>query len=59
VVAVGTICAYPKFCPVPFREDDIWNGYPEETNAPYGIAKKALTVQLLSVGNERKGFAAT
>jgi GDP-L-fucose synthase len=45
VVAAGTICAYPKFCPVPFREDDIWNGYPEETNAPYGIAKKALTVQ--------------
>jgi GDP-L-fucose synthase len=45
VVAVGTICAYPKVCPVPFREDDIWNGYPEETNAPYGIVKKALTIQ--------------
>jgi GDP-L-fucose synthase len=45
VVAAGTICAYPKFCPIPFREDDIWNGYPEETNAPYGIAKKALSVQ--------------
>lgn len=45
-VCVGTICAYPKFTPVPFREDDIWNGYPEETNAPYGIAKKALLVQL-------------
>ena len=43
---VGTICAYPKFTPVPFREDEIWNGYPEETNAPYGIAKKALLVQL-------------
>jgi GDP-L-fucose synthase len=43
---VGTICAYPKFTPVPFKEDDIWNGYPEETNAPYGVAKKALLVQL-------------
>jgi GDP-L-fucose synthase len=42
---LGTICAYPKHTPVPFREDDIWNGYPEETNAPYGIAKKALLVQ--------------
>jgi GDP-L-fucose synthase len=46
LVCVGTICAYPKFTPVPFREDDLWNGYPEETNAPYGIAKKALLVQL-------------
>ncbi len=45
---VGTICAYPKFTPVPFKEDDLWNGYPEETNAPYGIAKKALLVQLQS-----------
>ena len=45
-VCVGTICAYPKFTPVPFREDDLWNGYPEETNAPYGIAKKALLSQL-------------
>jgi GDP-L-fucose synthase len=45
-VCVGTICAYPKFTPVPFQEDDLWNGYPEETNAPYGIAKKALLVQL-------------
>ncbi len=45
LVALGTICAYPKFCPVPFREADLWNGYPEETNAPYGIAKKALLVQ--------------
>lgn len=45
-VCVGTICAYPKFTPVPFQEDDLWNGYPEETNAPYGVAKKALLVQL-------------
>ena len=45
VVVLGTICAYPKFAPVPFREEDLWNGYPEETNAPYGIAKKALLVQ--------------
>jgi GDP-L-fucose synthase len=45
-VCVGTICAYPKFTPVPFKEEDIWCGYPEETNAPYGIAKKALLVQL-------------
>ncbi len=44
-VAVGTICAYPKHTPVPFREDDLWNGYPEETNAPYGLAKKMLLVQ--------------
>ena len=44
-VVLGTICAYPKFTPVPFREDDLWSGYPEETNAPYGIAKKALLVQ--------------
>jgi GDP-L-fucose synthase len=43
-VQVGTVCAYPKFTPVPFKEDDIWNGYPEETNAPYGVAKKALLV---------------
>ena len=43
-VQVGTICAYPKFTPVPFKEADLWNGYPEETNAPYGIAKKALLV---------------
>ena len=43
-VQIGTICAYPKFTPVPFKEDDLWNGYPEETNAPYGIAKKALLV---------------
>ncbi len=44
-VVLGTICAYPKFTPVPFREDDLWSGYPEETNAPYGVAKKALMVQ--------------
>ncbi|MFA5238669.1 MAG: GDP-L-fucose synthase [Phycisphaerae bacterium] len=43
--AIGTICAYPKFTPVPFKEEDIWNGYPEETNAPYGLAKKMLLVQ--------------
>ncbi|HTK29903.1 MAG TPA: GDP-L-fucose synthase [Vicinamibacterales bacterium] len=44
-VAIGTICCYPKFTPVPFREEDLWNGYPEETNAPYGLAKKMLSVQ--------------
>ena len=44
-LVAGSICAYPKFTPVPFKEDDLWNGYPEETNAPYGIAKKALLVQ--------------
>lgn len=47
-VVVGTICAYPKFTPVPFKEEAIWDGYPEETNAPYGVAKKALLVQLQS-----------
>ncbi len=45
-VALGTICAYPKFTPVPFKEEELWNGYPEETNAPYGIAKKGMLVQL-------------
>jgi len=45
-VQVGTVCAYPKFAPVPFREEDLWNGYPEETNAPYGVAKKSLLVML-------------
>jgi GDP-L-fucose synthase len=45
MVLTGTICAYPKFAPIPFREDDLWNGYPEETNAPYGLAKKMLLVQ--------------
>jgi GDP-L-fucose synthase len=44
-VAIGTICAYPKFCPVPFKEEDLWSGYPEETNASYGLAKKMLLVQ--------------
>jgi len=44
-IAIGTICAYPKFTPVPFKEQDLWNGYPEETNAPYGLAKKMLLVQ--------------
>ena len=44
-VAVGTVCAYPKYTPVPFKEDELWNGYPEETNAPYGLAKKMLLVQ--------------
>jgi GDP-L-fucose synthase len=44
-VTIGTVCSYPKFTPVPFKEDDLWEGYPEETNAPYGIAKKALLVQ--------------
>ncbi len=45
LVVTGTVCAYPKLCPVPFREEDLWEGYPEETNAPYGIAKKILLVQ--------------
>ncbi len=54
-VCVGTICAYPKFTPVPFKEDDLWNGYPEETNAPYGIAKKVLLVQLQSY-RQQYGF---
>ena len=45
-VHTGTVCAYPKHCPIPFREDDLWNGYPEETNAPYGVAKKAVFVML-------------
>ena len=51
-VCLGTICAYPKFTPVPFREDDLWNGYPEETNAPYGLAKKMLLVQLQAYRQE-------
>jgi len=54
-VAIGTICAYPKFTPVPFKEEDIWNGYPEETNAPYGLAKKMLLVQSQSY-REQYGF---
>jgi GDP-L-fucose synthase len=57
-VCVGTICAYPKFTPVPFREEDLWNGYPEETNAPYGVAKKALLVQLQSY-RQQYGFNGT
>lgn len=52
VVCVGTICAYPKHTPVPFRETDLWNGYPEETNAPYGLAKKVLLVQLQAYREE-------
>jgi GDP-L-fucose synthase len=56
-VAVGTVCAYPKFTPVPFREDDLWNGYPEETNAPYGLAKKMLLVQAQAY-REQYGFNA-
>jgi len=51
-VAIGTVCAYPKYAPVPFREDDVWNGYPEETNAPYGLAKKMLLVQSQSYRDE-------
>jgi GDP-L-fucose synthase len=52
LVVAGTICAYPKFTPVPFKEEDLWNGYPEETNAPYGVAKKALLVQCQSYRQE-------
>jgi len=51
-VALGTICAYPKFTPVPFKEDDIWNGYPEETNASYGLAKKMMLVQSQAYRNQ-------
>ena len=54
-VCAGTICSYPKFTPVPFREEDFWNGYPEETNAPYGLAKKMLLVQLQSY-RQQYGF---
>ena len=56
-VAVGTVCAYPKFTPIPFSEDDLWNGYPEETNAPYGLAKKMLLVQAQAY-REQYGFNA-
>src|SRR5216684_4794497 len=52
LVCLGTICSYPKFTPTPFREKELWNGYPEETNAPYGIAKKALLVQLQAYRDE-------
>lgn len=54
-LATGTVCAYPKFTPVPFKEDDLWNGYPEETNAPYGLAKKMMLVQSQSY-REQYGF---
>jgi GDP-L-fucose synthase len=54
-VAIGTVCAYPKYTPVPFREEDLWNGYPEETNAPYGLAKKMLLVQSQAY-REQYGF---
>ena len=54
-VAMGTVCAYPKFTPVPFHEDDLWNGYPEETNAPYGLAKKMMLVQAQSY-RQQYGF---
>lgn len=54
-VAIGTVCAYPKWTPVPFREDDLWNGYPEETNAPYGLAKKMMLVQSQAY-REQYGF---
>jgi GDP-L-fucose synthase len=56
-VAVGTVCAYPKFTPVPFREEDLWSGYPEETNAPYGLAKKMLLVQAQAY-RQQHGFNA-
>jgi GDP-L-fucose synthase len=56
-VAIGTVCAYPKFTPVPFKEDDLWIGYPEETNAPYGLAKKMLLVQAQSY-RQQYGFNA-
>ncbi len=57
LVQVGTVCAYPKFAPIPFSEDDLWNGYPEETNAPYGLAKKMLLVQAQAY-REQYGFDA-
>jgi len=56
-VAIGTVCAYPKFTPVPFKEDDLWSGYPEETNAPYGLAKKMMLVQAQAY-REQYGFNA-
>jgi len=56
-VAIGTICAYPKFTPIPFKEEDLWNGYPEETNAPYGLAKKMLLVQAQAY-RQQYGFPA-
>jgi GDP-L-fucose synthase len=56
-VAIGTVCSYPKFTPVPFKEEDLWNGYPEETNAPYGLAKKMMLVQAQAY-REQYGFNA-
>jgi GDP-L-fucose synthase len=56
-VMLGTVCSYPKHCPVPFKEEDLWNGYPEETNAPYGIAKKTL-MQMIQSYNQQYGFNA-
>lgn len=56
VYTLGSVCAYPKFCPAPFKEDDIWNGYPEETNAPYGLAKKVL-LMLGQTYREQYGFS--
>src|SRR5579871_359425 len=56
-VQVGTVCSYPKFCPTPFKEEDLWNGYPEETNAPYGIAKKAL-LTMAQAYRQQYGFNA-
>jgi GDP-L-fucose synthase len=56
-IAVGTVCAYPKFAPIPFKESDLWNGYPEETNAPYGLAKKMMLVQAQAY-REQYGFNA-
>jgi GDP-L-fucose synthase len=55
LIAIGTICSYPKFAPIPFSEESIWNGYPEETNAPYGLAKKMLLVQS-QVYRQQYGF---
>ena len=55
LVQLGTVCAYPKYTPVPFREEDLWNGYPEETNAPYGVAKKSLLV-MLQAYRDQYGF---
>ncbi len=54
-VAIGTVCAYPKFTPVPFKEEELWNGYPEETNAPYGLAKKMILVQSMAY-RQQYGF---
>jgi GDP-L-fucose synthase len=57
-IMVGTVCSYPKYTPVPFQEEDLWNGYPEETNAPYGIAKKTL-IEMLVAYNKQYGFNST